>query len=356
MKPYRPRLTGRTSARTSASVMGALKLGQLAAMSEGEFEKLLKELEGGRLFQLLKMSGVVGVAEFPSARYAARRCAGYNLKMSACDLPELADGQGDLVGLMQCIGQEKFEACFLKDAAMSDIERAEECDISVKDAERLRDFVNRAYIQAEFESAPEAPAAQVFSAVAGIELKDGDPELAFFHREIWKGRYKVDGEKLAALLPQVDPADRTKIEKLLRNVEFADKRKNTLYRALEILLNVQADYLRTGDPARRRPLSQKTLAKNLEVDASVLNRLISNKSLEMPWGVEAPMAVLLPSSKKVNIDRLYEIAAQQPELSDTALCAELKARHGIELSRRSVAQYRKDLGLGAAGRRLDDPG
>ena len=351
MTPNRPRLTHSTSARISAALLGALKMAQMAAMSEDEFAVMLKELEGGRVFQLLKTSGALNLSEFPAARYAARKYAGYGLKLSGGDLPELADGNGDLVQLMQRVGQEKFEACFLKDAVLSDVERAEECDISVADAGRLRDFVNRAFIQAEFESAPEAPAAQVFSAVAGIELEDGAPVLAFFNREIWKGRYKVDTEKLAQLLPGLDQAERNRVEKLLKRVEFADKRKTTLYRALEILISVQADYLTSGDPARRRPLSQKTLAKNLEVDASVINRLISNKSLQMPWGVEAPMEVLLPSSKKVNLDRLYLIALENPSLSDEALRAELKARHGIELSRRSIAQYRKDLGMQSAGRR-----
>lgn len=340
-----------SGARTSASLLGALKMGQMAAMSEEEFAKLLKEMEGGRVFQLLKTSGALTLSEFPAARYAARKYAGYGLKLSGGDLPELADGNGDLVGLMQGIGQEKFEACFLKDAAMSDIERAEECDITVKDAERLRDFVNRAFIQAEFEGRAEAPAAAVYSAVAGIELKDGEPELAFFNREIWKGRYKVDGDKLAQLLPGLDLAERDRVERLLRKVEFADKRKTTLYRALEILISVQAEYLASGDPSRRRPLSQRTLAKNLEVDPSVLNRLVSNKSIQMPWGTEAPMEVLLPSSKKVNLERLYAIAAEKPELSDEKLRFELKARHGVDLSRRSVAQYRQDLKLAASGAR-----
>jgi len=345
------KLTASTGARTSAALLGALKMAQMAEMPEEEFEKMIKELEGGRVFQLLKTSGAINLSEFPAARYAARKYAGYGLNLASGDLPELADGTGDLVKLIQGIGQEKFEACFLRDAVMSDIERAEECDITIKDAERLRDFVNRAFIQAEFEAKPEAPAAKVFSAVAGIELDDGEPVLAFFHREIWKGRYKVDGEKLAQLLPGLDPAERKRAEKLLKKIEFADKRKTTLYRALEILISVQADYLATGDPSRRRPLSQKTLAKNLEVDASVLNRLVSNKSIQMPWGMEAPMEVLLPSSKKVNLDRLYSIAAEQPQLSDTRLCAELRARHGVELSRRSIAQYRKDLSLAAAGAR-----
>lgn len=351
MKPHGFKFTASTGARTSASLLGALKMAHLAGMSEEEFEKHLKEMEGGRVFQLLKTSGVINLAEFPSARYAARNYAGYGLKLSGGDLPELADGKGDLVGLIQGISQEKFEACFLKDAVMGDVERAEECDISVADAARLRDFVNKAFIQAEFEGAVAAPASQTFSAVAGIEIKDGEPLLAFFHREIWKGRYKVDGEKLAQLLPDLEPAERGRVEKLLHKVEFADKRKTTLYRALEILLSVQSDYLVSGEPGRRRPLSQKTLAKNLEVDPSVLNRLVSNKSIQMPWGMEAPMGVLLPSSKVVNLERLYAIASEKPELSDEDLRSELKSRHGVALSRRSVAQYRKDLGLSASGAR-----
>jgi RNA polymerase sigma-54 factor len=337
--------------KTSTALIGALKLAHLAEMPEEEFAKTLRELEGSRFFDLLKTSGAVNLAEFPSARYAARRYAGYGLKLSGGGIPELADGTGDLVALMQGIGQEKFEACFLRDAVLSDVERAEECDITIKDAERLRDYVNRAFIQAEFEGAPEAPAAQVYSAVAGVEIENGAPVLAFFNREIWKGRYKVDQEKLDALTAGLPQQERQGVEKLVKRLEFADKRKTTLYRALETLLNVQAEYLTTGDPGRRRPVSQKTLAGNLEVHPSVMNRLVSNKSIQLPWGTEAPMDVLLPSAKAVNLERLYALAAENPGLSDEGLKKALKNRYGVELSRRSVAQYRKDLSLAASGQR-----
>ncbi len=337
--------------RTSTALMGALKLAQLAEMPEEEFERLLADLEKNRFFDMLKAAGAVTLAEFPAARYAARRYAGYGLKLSAGGLPELSDGGGDLVALIQGIGQEKFEACFLRDSVMGDVERAEECDISVKDAERLRDFVNRAFIQAEFESAPEAPAARVYSAVAGIEIENGAPALAFFNREVWKGRYKVDPERLAAATAGLPPAERQGVEKTLKRLEFADKRKTTLYRALEILIGVQAEYLLSGEPGRRRPLSQRTLAKNLEVHPSVLNRLVSNKSVQLPWGMEAPLETLLPSAKRVNLERPYALASENPGLSDETLRRELRARHGVDLSRRSVAQYRKDLALAAGGRR-----
>ncbi len=352
MRQFRkPGLAHSVSARASLTCIGAIKLARMAEMSEEEFESVIKKIEYNRFFQLLKVSGVVNLAEFPGTRYAARRFAGYGLKLSGGYLPELADGKGDLVALIQGIGQEKFEACFLRDASMGDAERAEKCDISVKDAARLRDFVNRAFIQAEFEGAAEAPASKVFSSVAGIEIENGAPVLAFFHREIWKGRYKVDQEKLSEMLKDIPASEQSGVQKLLKRMELADNRKSTLYRALEMLISIQADYLRTGEPGRRRPLSQRTLAKNLEIDPSVLNRLVSNKSVQPPWGAETPMSTLLPSSKEVNLERLYSLASENPALSDEGLRLELKIRHGVKLSRRSVAQYRKDLQLSPGGRR-----
>ncbi len=344
-------LNASSGVKTSRTLIGALKMAHMAEMPEEEFGKLLKELEGNRYFRLLKASGAINLAEFPSARYAARRYAGYGLRSSCGDLPVLTDGKGDLIRLIQGIGQEKFEVYFLRDAPMSDIERAEECSISVKDSERLRDFVNRVYMQVEFEGVVEAPVSKVFSAVAGIQIENRVPVLAFFHREIWKGRYKVDGDKLSELLRGMPDSERAGVEKVLKRVEFADKRKTTLYRALEILISTQADYLLSGEPERRLPFLQKTLAKNLGVDISVLNRLISNKSLQMPWGTEAPMSVLLPSPKKINLARVYALAVENPGLSDEGLSVELKVQYGIELSRRSVAQYRKDLALSAGGER-----
>ncbi len=347
----RMRLTHGLAARASAVMQGRLKLAGLMEMSEGDFEKQLKELESSRLFKLLKTAGVVNLAEFPSARYAAKNFAGYGLRLSAGDLPDLADGGGDLVGLMQRIGQENFETCFLKDGERTDAQRAEVCGITKEDAVRLRDFVNRAFIHGEFEGAPAPLPEKVFSAVAGIELEDGSPVLAFFNREVWKGRYRVNREKLEQYAAALSAADGNKIENLLKRLEFTDQRKTTLYRALELLISVQTDFLTSGEPSRRRPLSQRTLAKNLGVDTSVLNRLVSNKSVQLPWGTEAPMTTLLPSSKDVNKERLYALASERPDVSDAELGFALEKRYGVKLSRRSIAQYRKELSLGGKGNR-----
>jgi RNA polymerase sigma-54 factor len=251
---------------------------------------------------------------------------------------------------MQGMGQNRFEEWFLGEKSFSDDERARNCGITVEEARRLREFADRAFIQGEFETSAPAPE-KVFSAVAGIEIEDDKPVLAFFHREIWKQRYRVNEERLAQYLAGMPPAEAGKVKNLVSRLEVVERRKTTLYRILEEVLRVQSEYLRTGEPERRQPLMQRSMAVTVGVDPSVINRLISNKSVQLPWGVEAPLEVFFPSAKDINRERLYALAEKHPGLTDAALASEMENIHGVRLSRRSIAQYRKELSLGVRGQR-----
>jgi DNA-directed RNA polymerase specialized sigma54-like protein len=99
------------------------------------------------------------------------------------------------------------------------------------------------------------------------------------------------------------------------------------------------------------PLTQKALSDRLDISPSVLNRLIANKSVELPWGLEAALSVFVPSRKALLRDQLHDLALARPELSDEGLRAAIRELHGVELSRRSIAQYRKELGVGGLNRR-----
>lgn len=327
-----------------------MKLARLLEMPEKEFEERVRELEGRELFGRLVGLGVVSVQPYSQARLSARRFGGWGLRTSSEGVPELLDGRGELVELIQGVGQERFEECFLRGEKLSDEARAGACGISLADARRLREFVDRLYVQEEFEagSSSTVPAA-VFSSVAGVDLEGGKVVLGFFNRDIWKGRYRIDDGKRAQLFSALSPAQRKRAEKLLSDLEFLERRKSTLFRVLERLVEAQKDYFVSRDPARRRPLTQRALASELDVAPSVLNRLISNKAVQMPWGLEVPIKTLVPSAKAVLRDHLHDLARERPELSDEGLRLELQSQHGARLSRRSIAQYRKELGLG--GRR-----
>ncbi|HXS99525.1 MAG TPA: hypothetical protein VN915_02520 [Elusimicrobiota bacterium] len=343
----------RTANSAKAGLHGQMKLARLLEMSEKDFEKNVREVEASPLFARLVSAGALAVEPYSGARFASRRFGGWGLRTSSDGVPELIDGQGDVVALIKRVGQERFEELFLSDAALSDEERARRCDISPGEARRLREFVDRVYIQSELET-PGADAAApsvVYSTVAGVEIVDGRPALAFFNREIWKGRYRVNEGGCERLKAAVPPREFKRLESFLRQLEHLDRRKSTLYRVLEAFLDAQADFFVTGEPGRRRPLTQLSLATDLEISPSVLNRLISNKSIQLPWGLETPLKNLVPSSKMLLRDRLYDLMLELPELSDQALRLEIESRWNAKLSRRSVAQYRKELGLGGCGKR-----
>lgn len=339
----------RAAARPSLG--GAMKLARLLEMSEREFEARVRKLEANPLFPRLIEARAVKIEPY-AGRFAARKPDGRELSMSGEGLSGLLDGRASLVDLMRRIGQDRFEEFFLGDANLPDERRAEACAVSLEEVRQLRELVDRVYIQGELEtpSAAGVPA-KVFSSVAGVELDGGRPVIAFFNREIWKGRYRLDGSRLARLRQSVSLAEARRLDRLVCQLELLDRRKSTLYRVLEALLDLQRDYLASGDPSARRPLTQLSVAKRLDVSPSVLNRLVSNKAIRLPWGFEAPMKVLMPSAKRLLLDRFDEVATSQPTLSDERLRGEIARRFGARLSRRSVAQYRKELGLGGMDRR-----
>lgn len=342
-------LGARAGARPSLG--GAMKLARLLEMPEREFEARVRQLEANPLFPRLLEARAVRIEPY-CARFAARKPDGRELSMSGEGLSGLLDGRASLVDLIRRIGQDRFEEFFLGDANLPDERRAEACAASLEEVRQLRELVDRVYIQGELEtpSAAGVPA-KVFSSVAGVELDGGRPVIAFFNREIWKGRYRLDGSRLAGLRQSVSLAEARRLDRLVCQLELLDRRKSTLYRVLEALLDLQKEFLTSGDPSTRRPLTQLSVAKQLDVSPSVLNRLVSNKSIRLPWGFEAPLKVLMPSAKRLILDRFDDVAVSHPSLSDEGLRGELARRFGARLSRRSVAQYRKELGLGGMDRR-----
>ncbi|MDD2773551.1 MAG: hypothetical protein PHP45_07630 [Elusimicrobiales bacterium] len=335
----------RNSLKPNQLLLGQIKLARMMTMSESEFAVAQAELENSRLFSLLKTAGIIRLSEFPHARFAAKQFAGYGLKTSVSGIGGLIDGNGELIQIIQRIGQKKFEAWFLKSES-SEVEVAKDCDLTLDEIHKLRDFVDKVYIQSEFEqtgSEPSTPSEQVLSAVAGISIENGKPVLSFFHREIWKGQYAVNQQKLAEYLHMVSSHEADKAERMIGKLEFMKRRKTTLYRLLEILLKEQEAYLVSGEPSKRKPLTQRELSRDICVDASVLNRLVSNKSVQLPWGLEAPLSALIPSAKQINRELLYHIIEANPDYTDEQLRHEIEFRHGVKLSRRSIAQYRKEL-------------
>lgn len=335
------------------SLRGRLKLGHALQMPDGEAEEELRDIEASPKFQLLRETRVLSIRPYANMRFAARRFAGWELKAASQGLPEVLNGRGDLVRLLEQVGQERFEEYFLRGDELTEEDRARGCGISREQARQLSGLVDSLYVQSEFEAkgAPESTV-RVISAVAGVEIEHGRPVLAFFNRDIWKGRYEIDPAKRAELLANLPSTEAREVEGLLFRLDLLERRKSTLYQSLEALIAVQADYFISKDPARRVPFTQRELASRLGVAPSGLNMLISNKAIQLPWGLATPMKALLPSAKSLLLGRLFDLAMENPCLSDEGLGHQMARRYGAEVSRRSVAHYRSNLGIGASGSRV----
>jgi hypothetical protein len=167
-----PRL--QLAAKTAPRLYGRLKLARLLTLSEGDFEKDIRRIEADALFVRLKEFGVVSVAAYPRARFFERRLKGWELKRSSVGLGDLLGAQAGIVALIERVGRERFEECFVRDdgPGLAPEECARRCGITLDEARLLRDFMTRVYIRSEFEESggpplPPSPAA-VYSAVAGV--------------------------------------------------------------------------------------------------------------------------------------------------------------------------------------------
>jgi hypothetical protein len=323
-------------------VQAGIKLARLLELPEKGAEDRLHELERLPLFKKLSKTGVLRLTADSGARFAARKAAGMAVREDAgLALEE------ETARLIEEIGQEDFTALFLRDEdGLSDAERAKRCGLSKEDAAKLRTLVDRLYIQEELEGRapqPAAPPPPVCGAVAGISVEKGRPVLAFFHRDLWKGRYEVDARKREQLAGSFSAKERRALDSLLLELDQLERRKSTLLKVLETILEVQAPFLVSHDAGKLAALTQRDLSSRVGSDPSVINRLLAGKSVELPWGLEAPLRSFVPSPKSILKEKVRALAEEAPGASAESLRALIEKRLGARLSRRSVAQYLLEL-------------
>lgn len=336
--------------RQRGALAGRLHLARLLSLDDDAYAAEMRGLEADPSFARLKACGVLTLAPFSKAAFAARRFPGWRLAEPAEGAGELLDAASAESVLLRRIGQERFRECFLEGSGLSRREKARRCGVSEAESARLEDFLTRLWVREELAGPASAAPAKGFSVVAGFVVEDGRPALRFFNREAWKGRWRIDERGLAAAAAALPAADAETLRRFAARLTHTDKRKATLLKVLESLLEAQKGFLVSGDPADLVPLTQRSVAAAIGSDPSVVNRLAANKAVALPWGTEAPLKALMPSAKDLAKVVFAELAAARPELSDSELCLLLRER-GVALSRRSVTQYRAELGLGRRGSR-----
>ena len=134
-------------------------------------------------------------------------------------------------------------------------------------------------------------------------------------------------------------------------IEVLKQRQETLFNTMSAIVKCQQDYFQSGDERDLKPLGQQQIADMIGKDVSVVSRAVSNKYVQLPWGIKSLKSFF---SEDINgasrhevyddLKKLVDAEDKKHPLSDDALCDRLKEM-GYKLERRTVAKYRDALDI-----------
>ena len=174
-------------------------------------------------------------------------------------------------------------------------------------------------------------------------------------------RLTVDRSYAAALQESGDSSVRTYVREKLTEANALSgalqARRDTLTALLRALGDLQGDYFRGG---MLRPLTMCEMAQRLGVSVSTVSRAVNEKTLEFR-GRSLPLRIFFPApstaggavaGETVRQKLAWFVSREDPAapLSDEALRLALSAA-GLDVSRRTVAKYRAQLGIAATNQR-----
>ncbi|MEN3026093.1 MAG: hypothetical protein ABDH31_00080 [Chlorobiota bacterium] len=142
------------------------------------------------------------------------------------------------------------------------------------------------------------------------------------------------------------------------------QRKETLARIMTAIIKLQRDFFEHG-PEHLKPMIYADVARESGLDTSTVCRAVANKSVMTDFGVFALKDLFseaLPSTEgeggvsvevvKQKLRELLEREDPKSPLSDNQLAEELR-KMGYQISRRTVAKYREELGFPAMWKRKE---
>lgn len=134
-------------------------------------------------------------------------------------------------------------------------------------------------------------------------------------------------------------------------LDAVDLRRETLLKITKILTLKQREFFEKGK-GYLRPLTMAEVAEVLGIHESTISRAVREKYLQCAWGIY-PLRYFFARGKaggelsekiKKRIEGFLETEDKERPLSDERIAEKLREQ-GIEISRRTVAKYRKELGI-----------
>ena len=342
--------------RQELSQVLRMEQARLLEIPEEEFQRLIAEIERSPLFQrLYQEAKVIRRQRFPRTDISSRF---YQLKeeavadRSSLDVESLLVNKKHIVEQIQKLGREKFKQYFLfPESGMTAEEIARECDLVVSEAQKINSLIDELSIWSQFyHPSALSPEAVHYSKIASVERDRDGFVIGYFSPSLARGRYAIDYERFEQLKTS-DALSQTEVKQakqLLGKLELMNSRKDTISQILQNIVERQALYLESGEPRALLPFSQRELAKKIGLAPSSVSRAIRSRSIDTPWGEEVPLKQFFPRPKRFRKELLKQLLeTEEGLLSDEAIKVKLEEKFGVAISRRSVANLRKELKIPA---------
>ncbi len=336
----------------------------LLEMPEEEFHKLIAEIERSSPFKRLSQKErLIRHQRFPRTDISS---SFYQLKeelvadKGSLDIESLLLNKEHIIHQIQKLELEKFKRYFLfPESGMSLEEIARECGLEVSEVHKINNLIDDFSIMSEFYHPSNITSGGIhYSKVASVEKDETGFIIAYFSASHARGRYLIDYERFEDLRAAgaFTEAEVKEARQLFKKLELIDSRKDTLTQILQNIIDKQSLYLESRDLKSLLPFSQKELAEKIWFAPSSVSRAIRGKSIDTPWGGEIPLKDFFPRPKRFRMELLRQLLETEKGLSsDEAIKAKLQEKFGVAISRRSVANLRKELRLSAAQRKGEYP-
>jgi hypothetical protein len=314
------------------ALVGRVKMAKAMEMSETEWAKALAAVESDPLFHELAHPAE-GAPIIRTKRLGNTRLsdAFYDQAAEPADA-DAAAHKRRLLELAGRMGRETFER-FL-------IHREEQ--MAGDEASQARAAILTVSAQTELFH-PSTASANVLGQICASG--DGSYHLSFFSPHLARGLYEIDRARLKEWQAQRgltrDAAAR--LRRLLGVMELANMKTGAFWRVAERLLQLNRAYFDSQDEARMAPVSLRKLADQLDFAPSTVSRVVSGKSVLLPWGREVLVSDLMPGQRRVVLAILGKILPAMSAETDMTVARRLKDEHGVSVSRRTVTACRHVL-------------
>lgn len=153
----------------------------------------------------------------------------------------------------------------------------------------------------------------------------------------------------------------SKIDNVKWLIKCIEQRKITLCKVADCIVKYQNEFFKMGKDYIRA-LTMKDIAKDISMHESTVSRTISGKFLQCSWGVfdmklffqgrvsSSTLKDMTSEKIKSKIKEIINSENKKSPLKDNEI-VELLVKHGIEISRRTVAKYRNEMKIPVATKR-----